>query len=523
MRLLGIGTFLLLAILRLGAAERTLEPAPALTPPPGVDTTIDPERGVVLGLPFGASEADAIARFGKPTGRIEFAPGRFALAYGPHYLFLFHDGEFDAVRVGDALVSERSNLWLATHPQFLAANWRMPNGLRPAIALLDAAAQLRLPAPDPLADGPIELRASGPATRLTLHFTDYLPDGTPASAPRGPDAENPGPILIRDFLRPNFAPTAGPPEFLPSPPPGTISFSRLDVSPLRELSPLLQSLLLARVHADGSDHWRARLSENFPVSHTATQTNFRKIGLSLQSTSRGLHPVYVIARSPAARAGIQPGDLITAIEGRSTLHMSPQQFAYLVRQNDLVNLAVTPASGAPPRAITLETVAGDSLPAHTMTRDGLAHLLDVQPGQIAPDLDLTNADNQPVKLSALRGRPVLLLFMRNPTGLNKHFDPLQTLRDLHAKYQDRVEFVSVYIDSFGVGLPNLLRDYRWPARDDKPAWRGAAARAYGLKSLPTVLLLDPDGKILRTDLDFYHLEPELEKTFSPPAPVQNPI
>jgi peroxiredoxin len=101
-------------------------------------------------------------------------------------------------------------------------------------------------------------------------------------------------------------------------------------------------------------------------------------------------------------------------------------------------------------------------------------------GDEAPDFELADQDNQPVRLSALRGGPVVLVFY--PFSFTPVCSTeLAVLRDERAKFDEAgATILAVSCDSYAVhrvwaerqsfGFP-LLADF-WP--------HGAVAQAYGV-------------------------------------------
>jgi len=78
------------------------------------------------------------------------------------------------------------------------------------------------------------------------------------------------------------------------------------------------------------------------------------VGLQLQADAHALKVVKALAKTPALRAGIQPGDVILAIDGRSTQGMSPETATHLIRgrENTTVKLVLSRLK-QPPFTVTL--------------------------------------------------------------------------------------------------------------------------------------------------------------------------
>lgn len=109
--------------------------------------------------------------------------------------------------------------------------------------------------------------------------------------------------------------------------------------------------------------------------YSQIEGNFVGLGVELKADNGALRIVRVIPGSPAARAGLAPGDRITAVDGQQTESLSTDEaaalltgeegsFAYVtvspsarpeVAQDDLAYLAAKPAAGAP-AGLTARTV-----------------------------------------------------------------------------------------------------------------------------------------------------------------------
>jgi thiol-disulfide isomerase/thioredoxin len=142
----------------------------------------------------------------------------------------------------------------------------------------------------------------------------------------------------------------------------------------------------------------------------------------------------------------------------------------------------------------------------------LRELLDKAPtlaiGALAPDFTLTDLHGQPVALSSLRGRYVLLDFWaswckpcraENPHVLAAY----QRFRDQGAGFT----VLSVSLDEKPAawqqdGLP-------WTQVADLQGMRGPTGHLYQLVGIPATFLLDPTGRIVAKDLRGAALKQEL--------------
>ncbi len=123
-------------------------------------------------------------------------------------------------------------------------------------------------------------------------------------------------------------------------------------------------------------------------------------------------------------------------------------------------------------------------------------------GQPAPDFTLRDLDGREVKLSALRGKPVLLDFWATWCGYCR--EALPSIELLYRGLKDKVAVFGVdneaaeiardYLQKFGYTLPTLI-----DAKD-------TAVNAFHLDGWPTTVLIDAAGKIA-----FYESGFEAEK------------
>jgi peroxiredoxin len=114
-------------------------------------------------------------------------------------------------------------------------------------------------------------------------------------------------------------------------------------------------------------------------------------------------------------------------------------------------------------------------------------------GQPAPDFRLRTLDGRTVSLSSLRGRPVIVNFWASWCNPCRREFPLleQTIKRYKA---DKLTVV-------GISFQDIDADARRFAKQEHATWplavdaNGAAAKVYGVRSVPTSYFIDPDGKI----------------------------
>jgi peroxiredoxin len=148
----------------------------------------------------------------------------------------------------------------------------------------------------------------------------------------------------------------------------------------------------------------------------------------------------------------------------------------------------------------------------------LRELLDQAPtlavGALAPDFTLADLHGQPVALSSLRGRYVLLDFWaswckpcraENPNVLAAY----QRFRDQGAGFT----VLSVSLDEQPAAWQQAVQQDHlpWTQVADRQGMRGPTGHLYQLVGIPATFLLDPDGRIVAKDLRGAALRQELTR------------
>jgi outer membrane lipoprotein-sorting protein/peroxiredoxin len=121
-------------------------------------------------------------------------------------------------------------------------------------------------------------------------------------------------------------------------------------------------------------------------------------------------------------------------------------------------------------------------------------------GTMAPDFKVTDRDEEKVRLSSLRGRPVLLTFWATWSNVNKGLLPaLQKLHDEFAQTGLTVVALNTWdqpdaMDDFLEKHPDLHLTFWIDPEENKE--KTVAAQLYGVTGIPTTYLIDADGKIV---------------------------
>lgn len=138
----------------------------------------------------------------------------------------------------------------------------------------------------------------------------------------------------------------------------------------------------------------------------------------------------------------------------------------------------------------------------------------IKEGQPAPDFTMADTTGQNLALSSLRGKYLLIDFWASWCGPCRRENP--NVVKAYNKYKDKNFAI------LGVSLDNSKEKWleaiktdglAWTQVSDLQGWENAAAQLYNIRSIPSNVLLDPDGKIIARNLFEKDLMNKLDEIF----------
>ncbi len=137
-------------------------------------------------------------------------------------------------------------------------------------------------------------------------------------------------------------------------------------------------------------------------------------------------------------------------------------------------------------------------------------------GSIAPDFELPDTANNTVKLSAFRGKYLLLDFWASWCPICRESAP-GVLKAYNIYKNKDFNILSVSLDKPGDKQKWLNAIHHdgllWAQVSDLKFWSSPIVALYKLIALPQNFLIDPNGKIIARDLDGNELSAKLAEVF----------
>lgn len=143
----------------------------------------------------------------------------------------------------------------------------------------------------------------------------------------------------------------------------------------------------------------------------------------------------------------------------------------------------------------------------------LAELTNNPGGDLAPEIIMDDPDGNPIALSSLRGKVVLIDFWASWCAPCRKENP--NVVKTYNEYKDKGFTVySVSLDQKKDAWVKAIENDNlvWPNHvSDLKGWENEAAQAYGVNSIPATFLLDRNGNIIDSNLRGGRLEQRLQE------------
>ncbi|MFA6951313.1 MAG: TlpA disulfide reductase family protein, partial [Lentimicrobiaceae bacterium] len=140
----------------------------------------------------------------------------------------------------------------------------------------------------------------------------------------------------------------------------------------------------------------------------------------------------------------------------------------------------------------------------------------VEPGKVAPDFTMNDPEGNPVTLSQLRGKVVLIDFWASWCGPCRKENP--NVVAAYKKYHEKgFDIIGVSLDRDITSWKKAIADdnLTWTHVSDLQYWNSAVGKQYGIMSIPSNLLLDKNGVIIGKNLTGEDLTKKLEEVVAP--------
>ncbi len=150
-----------------------------------------------------------------------------------------------------------------------------------------------------------------------------------------------------------------------------------------------------------------------------------------------------------------------------------------------------------------------------MYHEYVSKFSNLREGSEAPEINLPDVNGNPLALSSLRGKIVLIDFWASWCGPCRKEMP--NVVKAYAKYKNKgFEIYGVSLDQTKEKWVEAIQKdgITWPQVSDLKFWECKAARDYNVQSIPFTVLLDKEGKILAKNLRGEELEKAVEQALN---------
>lgn len=135
-------------------------------------------------------------------------------------------------------------------------------------------------------------------------------------------------------------------------------------------------------------------------------------------------------------------------------------------------------------------------------------------GEKVKDFTLNDQDGKPVSIAAFKGKYVLIDFWASWCYPCREEIP-NLIRNYNAYKDQNFTILSISLDEHQDKWLNAVAAHKmpWTQLVDLKAWEGELVTYYGIKGIPSTLLIDPKGRIVAKDLRGIALGKKLKELF----------
>lgn len=172
---------------------------------------------------------------------------------------------------------------------------------------------------------------------------------------------------------------------------------------------------------------------------------------------------------------------------------------------------------------TFDTTLNKSVYTQAL-KERIAVLQKVAIGQPAPDFSMSDSTGQPVALSSLKGRIVLVDFWASWCGPCRAENP-NVVKAYQAYHSKGFDILGCSFDQNREKWLKAVKDdqLNWTQVSDLKGWANAAGKIYGINSIPANVLLGKDQVIIARNLRGEALTAKLAELLGPAAPEKKAV
>lgn len=204
--------------------------------------------------------------------------------------------------------------------------------------------------------------------------------------------------------------------------------------------------------------------------------------------------------SPVDPAQLKNIDFQLSRVVRDYVEQNPTKLASVILMNEYAKGTLAPELLS--QDIKLLQGAAADYYLTTSLRDYNDFVMSSMVGADAPQIELESTKGKLVKLSDYKGKNVLLIFDLKDAPLNKIY--FSKLKEAQNELKKKVEFLAIVVDEDArnptKGTLDIANSLDWTVLLDSKKWNSKEVIKYNIKTLPYMILVSPEGKILERDI-----------------------